>query len=121
MTEEAEVRLLNDQEMDAVAKELPLVKEWIKAVEAELLRRLEAGAEFKNVALVPKRQIRSWAEDKQDKILPALLTFLPLDQAAPRSVLSPAQAEKAVGKANYQKGLADLLSREAPGLTLGYR
>lgn len=109
---------LTDEGMDLLARQLPLVKSWVQAVEAELLRRLESGSTFNNVRLVPKRAIRAWADEAEAQT--TLLTLLPLEQVAPRCLLSPAQAEKAVGKSTFAKILDTHVTRESSGMTLKF-
>ena len=109
---------MTDEALDYLAGQLPLVKSWVQSVEDELLRRLETGSVFNNVRLAPKRATRAWFDEDQAKA--TLLTLLPLDQAAPRCVLSPAQAEKAVGKSTFAKILDPHVTRQSSGTTLKF-
>lgn len=110
---------LTDEQLDLLAAELPLVKAWVSAIESRLLERLEEGVEFEHAKLVPKRALRKWSTDLGPEELVALLTdFADLDIVAPRSPLSPSQAEKALGKKVYQGHLAEHVTQEPSGMTL---
>jgi hypothetical protein len=105
-------------DLDSVARELPLIKSWLTAIEAKLLENLEAGSEYSNVKLVPKRATRKWSEDVD--IVDILTNFASLDVVAPRVPLSPSQAEKVLGKSTFRKSLAEIVVSESSGMTLGY-
>ena len=108
---------LTDQELDLLAQELPLIKAWVSALENFLTIRLQNGAQFSHVKLTPKQGNRKWSPDT-DPI--ALLTqFSDLDKVAPRSALSPSQAEKILGKEAYRE-LAKYVVRESSGTTLTF-
>ncbi len=109
---------MTDAELDELAQHLPLLKMWITHVEAELLRRLESGAEMQNAELVPKRAVRSWdGEVDMKEILP---TFGPIDVVCPRVPLSPTQAQEILGQEAFS-GLTEYVQRNSSGLTLSYR
>lgn len=110
---------LTDEQLDALAAELPLVKAWVAAVESRLTERLEAGVEFRHAELAPKRAIRKWKIGlSSEELLEKLTAFADLDTVAPRSPLSPAQAEKTLGKKVYRDSLAELVTQESSGTTL---
>src|SRR5690606_25123724 len=115
------MKQLTDEQLDALAAELPLVKAWVAAVEGRLIERLEAGVKFNHAELVPKRATRKWISDlSREELLERLTAFADLDTVAPRSLLSPAQAEKTLGKKTYQDFLAELVTQESSGTTLRF-
>lgn len=113
--------LMTNEELDEVARHLPRVKAWVAAVEKELLRELEAGVEFTNVRLEPKRANRKWIEGLD--VVKLLRKFSRLDVVAPRVPLSPSQAEKVLGKgvmAKLSKIEPPVLVKESSGMKLAY-
>lgn len=70
--------------------------EWLKAVEAQEMAELMGGAEPIDYKIVEGKSNRAWVDEVA--VTAALAAKLPLDQVAPRSVISPAQAEKLIGK-----------------------
>lgn len=100
---------LTSEQLDELAYHLPHVKAWVKAVEAELLRRLRQGDEMENVALGDTLGNRAWRDDIDP--LKVLRKFSRLDVIAPRKPLSPTQAEKTLGKQLYADKLAEFVHR----------
>lgn len=98
---------LTDQELGALAGQLGFIKQWVDAVTEEIRLRLEAGVEIDNATLVDRSPNRAWDDESQATMV--LLDYLTIDEAAPRKVLSPTAAEKAVGKKVYQESLVGLL------------
>lgn len=111
--------LMTNEELDEFALRIPTIKAWLSAVEAEIARAIDAGHEFENVSLVPTRPSRVWVDDVDP--VKILRKFLKLDQAAPRSVLSPAQAEKAVGAKLFREKIADFVTSKSSGTKLEYK
>lgn len=109
---------LTSKELDALAKELPVIKAWVAAVEAELLRRLEAEEQFDYVAYVPKRPSRLWNPEIDPVTI--LRKFANLSVVAPRTPLSPSQAEKTLGKLVYKDALAKHVVKVSSGMTLDF-
>lgn len=110
--------MMTPAEMDKLAKELPYVKAWVQAAEAELLRLLEAGEVLNNVALEPTRPMRKW-EPGLD-VVGFLSQFGSLDAVAPRKALSPPEAEKALGKKVYQDQIAKSVVKVSSGMRLTF-
>jgi len=104
-----------------------LISGWLEAVEALAVERLVSGEGFTGYKLVEGRSTRKWADEgAAENTLIALID----DQAyTPRKVISPTQAEKALGKKDAGK-IADLIvkpsgkptlvaeSDKRPGLTI---
>tara|TARA_R110000803_G_scaffold21397_4_gene53956 strand:+ start:4045 stop:5166 length:1122 start_codon:yes stop_codon:yes gene_type:complete len=75
-----------------------LIVGWLDAVERVARAKLEAGEDFPGWKLVAGRANRKWIDE--DKALSALVSILGSPALATTTkVLSPAQAEKALGKA----------------------
>jgi hypothetical protein len=109
---------LSDKELDRVAALVPLVTAWVEAVNAEIFRRLESGVVMQNAVLVDKRPVRKWDDEKA--ILPLLEAMAPIDEVAPRVVISPTQAEKVLGRSRYA-GLAEHVLKESSGKKVAYQ
>lgn len=91
------------------------MKEQIKAVEAEVFANLEGGLPVPGWKLVDKRSTRKWADE--EKILHALRYSKKVtkEQYIVEKIKSPAQVEKAVGKAF---DIAPFVSNESSGHTI---
>ena len=74
-----------------------------------------AGVEVPGYKLVQKRAYRKWAEDPAEQM--AGLGLDP-DAYSPRSVISPAQAEKVFGKTPAWNTLVELIVTPEGGVTI---
>ena len=72
-----------------------LVLGWFDAIEEYVTERLESGKGFTGYKLVAGRSLRQWGNDEVAEV--ALFAILG-DDAFTRKLVSPAQAEKALGK-----------------------
>jgi hypothetical protein len=93
------------------------VEEWCRSVKAAVHEALEAGQPVVGYKLVAKRTTRSWAIDDDEVVAYLEDAGLPLDVAAPRSPLSPAQAEKAL-KAKGETLRSQYIRTESSGNTV---
>jgi len=95
-------------------KNADLLEQWITDLRALAFQAMENGAKLPDWKLVAKRGMRKWTD-------PALaarsLESLGIDPYAPKEVLSPAQAEKALKKVK-QELPADLVVSVSSGSTL---
>lgn len=116
--ERSDTEPLTDQELDLLAAKLLLIKHWIKAVEAELIKRIpDSEHDFVHVSVSLGLGNRAWKDEEQ--ALAALATLeSDTDMIAPRKVLSPTQAEKALGKKAYKEFLAAHVIRPSTGWKL---
>lgn len=110
--------LFTDKELDQLARRLPEIETWCEAIRKEITKRLNEGVKFKYCSLEPTRPQRQWAPGEDD-VLELLLKYLDEDTAAPRKVLTVAQAEKAVGKKKFGlSDLADIVTSQSSGVKL---
>ena len=87
---------LTEQQMRAALDAKPLIEGWLGAIEKSVKERLEDGDAFPGYKLVEGRSNRKWADEREAE---AKLIRLLNDKAfAPAKLISPAQAEKALGK-----------------------
>lgn len=109
------ISALSSFQLDELAKELPLIKLWITAIEAELTYRLSLGESFNYAGMRPKLAVRKWTDEMS--VLAILTQHIPLDEAAPRVLLSPAKTEKILGK--RFSILAPFVQKTSSGQALG--
>ena len=105
---------LTQQQMREVLENKALIVGWISAIEEYATGRLEAGESFDGFKLVEGRSLRKWADENEAaETLEGLLG----DDAYTKSLLSPAQAEKALGKAQKDT-IAELINKPCGKPTL---
>ena len=105
------------QVIEALAKLEPVLdaaEAWRKSAQAFLHARALAGEAVPGYKLVPARPARVWNNLDEVKMF-AELAGLSQDEYEPRSLVSPAQMEKLVGKKQMP---ADLYSSVSSGLNL---
>lgn len=89
------VNLLSDDALRFALENSKLIKSWLDAVEKQVKSRLENGERFEGFKLVAGRSSRRWTdEDEATETLSMILG----DGAFVTKTLSPAQAEKVIGK-----------------------
>jgi hypothetical protein len=110
---------LTPAQLDELAFHIPHVKAWLKAAEATLQSAINKGVELKNVHLEPTQPRRQWTIGGK-VLMDTLKKFSKLDVVAPRVPLSPAQAEKTLGKKLYGAKLAGFVTRISSGVKLVY-
>jgi len=93
---------------------VPLLKDWVKTMEATAFRRLSRGDPIPGFKLVAKNSRRKWRDDSKavDWMLSKGLTIY---DAVTQTPLTPAQAEKLI---RDRTGMAALVMNESTGLTL---
>ena len=89
------VNRLSDDQIAQVLKSKKLIASWLEAVEALVFERLEDGQSFSGYKLVAGRSNRKWKDEREAEI--QLFELLD-DKARIWKVVSPAQAEKLLGK-----------------------
>lgn len=108
----APTKELSESEIATWLEQGELVEMFYEELKKVATKRLEGGAAVPGWNLVPKRAIRKWKEG-------ADLTELPLayEQLYKEEKITPAQAEKLLGKADKHL-LDDLTEKVSSGLTL---
>jgi hypothetical protein len=105
---------LTDEQMRVVMEAKPLIDGWLSAIEAQIKDRLEGGDGFAGFKLVEGRSLRQWSNEvSAAEALEGLLG----EASYTKKMLSPSQAEKALGKS--RKGeIADLITKPTGKPTL---
>jgi len=93
---------LGDDQLRRAIENKKLIISWLDAVESLVTERLNNGEQFEGFKLVAGRSLRQWFKESATEIF--LVGELG-DQAYNKKILSPAQAEKALGKS--KKALLD--------------
>ena len=85
---------MTDQQIREIVESAPLIRQMLEGVEAEALRRMEAGKTIDGLKLVRGRGSRGWAFD-DDQMADKLKRFgLPKDVLWETKLITPAKAEK---------------------------
>lgn len=95
--EPVDPNVLSNSEIGELLPNLDLVSNWIKAVEAHALGQLEQGEAVPGYKLVTGRSLRKWA-DEADAEAALKRTKLKVADIFTKKLISPAQAEKKLGK-----------------------
>ena len=114
VSDQKPVNTLSDEQLRAALEGKKLVLSWLDAVEKLATERLNSGQGFPGFKLVAGRSVRQWSSE--DSAAEALKSELG-DDAYTRKLLSPAQAEKVLGKAKA-KAVADLIIKSEGKPTL---
>lgn len=110
----AQLNTASPSELADLLKEIPLIQQWCRAVEGHALTEALSGRPPEGYKLVEGRSLRVWSDELAASSL--LSEQLGDDRAYTRKLISPAQAEKALGK--NKTLLADLISKPAGKPTL---
>lgn len=101
---------LTDKELSALLERVPLIRSWCNALEKQAQAKLLEGEDVPGYKLVEGKSTRKWADaEKAQKYLRN--KRYKLDDIAPRVFLSPAQAEKLLGKKQFQEKLGGLVEK----------
>ena len=111
-----DLKQLSNGEIAALLPHLDLVADWIKAVEAIALSQLERGATVPGYKLVAGRSLRKWADEAEAEAALRALPKLKVADIFTKKLISPAQAEKKLGKTH--KLLAEHVVKPAGRPTL---
>ena len=94
---------LTDGQLRAALENKALIEAWLASVELTIKQRILEGGAFEGFKLVEGRAVRKWSDEDRAG---ALLAHLVGDHAAyTHKLISPAQAEKLLGKS--KKGLIE--------------
>lgn len=106
---------LSDAQIRKVLEQKALIEGWLSSVENTVRERLEAGDSFDGFKLVEGRSLRKWGNE--NAAAEALTEVLGADVAFKSTLISPAQAEKALKK-DQRSMLDDLVIKPAGKPTL---
>lgn len=106
---------LSDAQIRKVLEQKALIEGWLSSVENTVRERLEAGDSFDGFKLVEGRSLRKWSNE--NAAAEALTEVLGADVAFKSTLISPAQAEKALKK-DQRSMLDDLVIKPAGKPTL---
>jgi len=110
----APANTLTDDQLRQTLDAKRLIESWLSAVETHVKDRLDAGESFPGYKLVAGRSQRRWADEQQAE---SALTEILGEAAHEKSLLSPAKAEKALGKKRAAE-LSDLIVKPSGKPTL---
>ena len=85
---------LSDQQIREIVESAPLVRQLLEAVEAEALRRFEAGVSISGLKAVYGRGTRSWALDEDQMADKLVKMGIPKTVIYETKLITPAKAEK---------------------------
>ena len=108
---------LKDLKPDLIAtylQQADVLEDWIKELRDLAHQMLEADVRVPGYKLVAKRAIRQWADEHEAAIM---LSTKGISPHKPLEVISPAQAEKLLGKAGKEE-IKDLVVAVSSGSTL---
>ncbi|OYD80961.1 DUF2800 domain-containing protein [Azospirillum brasilense] len=111
---------LSPERLAFVLDRADILETWLKAVRAHAFGLLNSGGAVPGYKLVQGLGRRKWADEVEAAIVLDELGLAD-DEYAPRKVISPAEAEKAVGaklKAQGIKGFAKEAKSKLAGLTI---
>ncbi len=91
------INKLSDEQLRAALEAKPLIEAWLSAVEQLVTQRIADGGEFAGFKIVEGRSLRQWNDDES---LPVTLERILGERAYTKKMISPAQAEKLLGRAN---------------------
>lgn len=103
LTQLTPVNRLDNEQLGRVLNNKRLVVSWLDAVESYVKEQLESGVPVPGFKLVAGRANRQWAEGADSKI-----EELFGEQAYSRKLISPAQAEKILGRKRLSE-IADIV------------
>lgn len=106
---------LNEDDLKTALDNKKLIVGWLDAVEDLVKQRLTDGEGFPGYKLVAGRSTRSWANEADASV--ALLERMEHDDAFVTKIITPAQAEKKLGKAKA-KDIQDLIAVSTGNPTL---
>lgn len=99
------VNRLTNEQLGRVLNHKRLVISWLDAVESHVKEQLESGIPIPGFKLVAGRANRQWADDVDGKLIELFG-----DDAYTKKLISPAQAEKVLGRKRMVE-IADLITK----------
>ena len=108
---------MSPEKLAATLNMLGMIEEWCNAVRAHAHRQAESGVEIPGYQLVEKIGNRAWKLPEEQIVGALALAGLTDDRIYARKLVSPAQAEKALG-AKKKGALDELVERPVRGTNL---
>lgn len=106
--------VLSDEELAELYVRLPLIQDWIKTVQAHVLKRMLVDkAKLSGLKVVRANKNRKWTSN-EETIRYLLKCGLSEEQAAPRKVIGITEANRILPK-NMRKGLDDYITKPQGG------
>lgn len=109
---------LTDAQLGDLLDKIEVIAPWLDAVKRLALDRAQAQRDVPGWKLVPKRAMRRWV-DEPDMVLADLKAAgVDVDKITETKLLTPAQAEKKLGKKEYEAAVAPYVVKNSSGTTL---
>lgn len=108
---------LNDVEILNIMNNKKLINGWLDAVEEHVTSRLKDGENVEGFKLVSGRSSRKWLNE--DEVEAKLLTLISSNDIFKKTLISPAQAEKILGKKRLPE-IEDLIIKNEGSPTLAF-
>jgi hypothetical protein len=106
---------LTDEQLRVALDNKKLILAWFDAIETIVTDRLTGGNAFNGYKLVEGRSNRAWRDE--DATAKALIGVIDMDKLYTKKLISPAQAEKELGKSRAEL-LEDLITKPVGAPTL---
>jgi hypothetical protein len=91
---------LTDEQLRVALDNKKLILAWFDAIETIVTDRLTSGNAFNGYKLVEGRSNRAWRDE--DATAAALIGVIDVDKLYTKKLISPAQAEKELGKSHAE-------------------
>lgn len=101
---------LTPAQLAEILDKADIIEEWLRAFRGHVYRQVESGVEVPGLKLVPKRAMRKWVGKEADIEAQLIEAGAVKDDLYKKELISPAQAEKLVGKKNLPQGLIAAVS-----------
>lgn len=101
---------LTPEQIGDLLDKADVVEEWLSALRAHAFRQAEAGVEIPGRKLVAKRATRQWAAPEEEIVKRLVEKGAVKDDLYVKKLVTPAQAEKVVGKKNLPSELVVAVS-----------
>lgn len=109
---------VDPSELRRIMENKKLILGWLDAIESSITDKLKNGETVDGFKLVNGRSSRKWIDD-EGRVSASLSEFLTEDEMFKRTLLSPAQAEKLLGKKNAS-AIVDLVIKSEGAPTLAF-
>jgi hypothetical protein len=110
--------MIPDDQFFSMLGKLHVLDEWMRAMRARAMEKLERGEDVPGFKLVQRRANRKWTDEVAvEEILTS--QGVPVEEFTERSLKSPAKIEKAVGgKKKFEALLGGVVEKKSSGYTM---